>query len=124
MDSEFRILERIMQGADQRHKVIASNIANTDTPGYKAKDVDFGGIIDEEQTRLLISNPKHIGNGKVDKFNGKLIVEDNLSWGDSNNVELDVEVARMTENALIHEAAVTIMAVKIRMFKSAIRGGR
>ena len=120
MDREFGILEKIIQAANLRQRVIASNIANTDTPGYKAKDVDFGSIIDEEQLKLLVTNSNHMGNN-VDKFEGRLIVEDTLSWGDSNNVELDIEVAKMTENALIYEAGITIMAAKIRMFKNAIK---
>ncbi len=120
MDNEFGILQRILQAADLRQKVIASNIANTDTPGYKARDVDFGNILGKEQIKLLTSDPNHISSGNANKVDGKLIIEDTLSWGDSNNVELDVEVAKMTENSLIHNAALTIMGAKIRMFKNAI----
>jgi flagellar basal-body rod protein FlgB len=123
MDREFRILEKITQAADMRQKVIASNIANADTPGYKATDLVFKNILGNEQVKLLTSDPKHIAGSKLNTVNGKLIVEDNPSWGDGNNVELDVEVAKMTENSLLFNAAVTIMTAKLRMFKNAIRGG-
>ena len=120
MDQEFRILERITQAADMRQRVIASNIANADTPGYKATDLVFNNILGNEQVKLSTSDPKHIAGSKTNGVNGKLIIEDNPSWGDGNNVELDVEVAKMTENSLIYSAAITIMTAKLQMFKNAI----
>ncbi len=122
MDNEFKILERIIQAANLRQRVIASNIANTDTPGYKAKDIDFRSVVGEEQLRLSISDSEHISKTDADRVGGELIVENTLSWGDSNNVELDVEVAKMMENALIYEAGITVMSTKIRMFRNAIKG--
>ncbi len=120
MDREFRILERITQAADMRQKVIASNIANADTPGYKATDLVFKNILSNEHVKLSTSDPKHIAGSKTNGVNGKLIIEDNPSWGDGNNVELDVEMAKMTENSLIYSAAVTILTAKLRMFNNAI----
>lgn len=120
MDQEFRILERIAQSADMRQKVIASNIANADTPGYQAADLEFKNILGNEQVKLSTSDPKHIAGTKTNGVNGKLIVENSPSWGDGNNVELDVEVAKMTENSLIYSTAITIMSTKLQMFKNAI----
>jgi flagellar basal-body rod protein FlgB len=120
MDKGFKILERMVQTADIRQKVIASNIANSDTPGFKAKDVKFNNLLGKEM-KLSATNPKHIGGGKAGEISSRTEVEDNLSWEDRNNVELNVEVAKMTENALLHDTAVTILSSKIRMFKNAIR---
>ena len=120
MDRGFEILEKITQASSQRQKVIASNIANADTPGYKATDLVFDNILSNAKVKLLTTDPKHIAGSKTNEVNGKLIVEDNPSWGDGNNVELDVEVAKMTENSLTYSAAITIMQAKLRMFKNAI----
>lgn len=119
MDKGFRILERMVQAANIRQKVISSNIANADTPGYKAKDVKFNNVIGK-QMKLSATDPKHIGAGKTNNVSAKTEVEDNLSWEDRNNVELNVEVAKMTENALLHDTAVTILSAKIKMYKNAI----
>lgn len=119
MDHEFKILEKIAQAADMRQKVIASNIANADTPGYKATDLVFNDILSNEQVKLSTSDPKHIA-GSTNGVSGKLVIDSNPSWGDGNNVELDVEMAKMTENSLIYNAAITLMEAKIRMFKNAI----
>jgi len=120
MDRGTRILERIIQAANIRQKVISSNIANSDTPGYKAKDVKFNDLLGKEM-KLATTDPKHIGSGKSGEVSARTEVEDNLSWQDRNNVELNVEVAKMTENSLLHDAAVTILSSKIRMYRNALR---
>ncbi|RJQ54637.1 MAG: flagellar basal body rod protein FlgB [Nitrospiraceae bacterium] len=119
MDKGFNILNKIVQATGIKQKVIASNIANADTPGYKAKDVKFGNLLGKEM-KLLTTDAKHIGGAGSGTVSGKTKVEDTLSWEDQNNVELNVEVAKMTENALLHDTAVTILSTKVRMFKTAI----
>jgi len=120
MDSGFKILHRLLQAANVRQSVVASNIANTDTPGYKARDVKFGDMLGKEM-KLKSTNPKHVGNESSNNMRNKIVIEENPSWGDRNNVELNVEVAKMTENSLLHNAAVKLLSTKIKMFKSAIR---
>lgn len=119
MDKSFGILQKIIQSSNERHKVIASNIANSDTPGYKAKDVKFTGVLNNE-VKLLTTDPKHMKSKNSGKSGGEIITENDLSWGDRNNVELDVEVAKMTENSLRHDAAIRILNSKIKMFRNAI----
>ncbi len=121
MDKSFRILQKIVQSANTRQKVIASNIANADTPGYKARDVKFDDFLKNEM-KLLTTSAKHITGKKDAGVSGELITEGSLSWGDGNNVELNAEVAKMTENSLRHDAAIKILNSKIRMFRNAIRG--
>ena len=121
MDKSFRILQKIVQSANTRQKVIASNIANADTPGYKARDVKFDDFLKNEM-KLLTTNTKHISSKKGANAGGELITESSLSWGDGNNVELNAEVAKMTENSLRHDAAIKILNSKIKMFRNALRG--
>ena len=119
MSDGISMLERILQQAGERHGVITSNIANVDTPNYKARDVSFGQILGSELD-LATTNPKHLpaagGNASSEKLG-----EDSQPWADKNNVELDVEVAKMTENAMLYEAGVTLLSKKIQMFKNALR---
>jgi flagellar basal-body rod protein FlgB len=123
MDKGFNILQKIINATNMRHKVITSNLANVDTPGYKAKDVTFGNILGETM-KLMTTDPGHIGGGENNKVSGEVIVQQDLSWGDQNNVELNVEVAKMTENSLLHNAALRILNSEIKMYKAAIKGGR
>ena len=122
MDKGFNVLQKILQAANIRQKVIASNIANADTPGYKAKDVKFNNMVSKE-LKLLATDPKHMHNDGGSDVKAEVVSENSLSWGDANNVELNLEVAKMTENALTHNAAVRILSSKIKMYKAAIKGG-
>jgi flagellar basal-body rod protein FlgB len=119
MDSGFKILHRLIKAADVRQRIVSSNIANADTPGYKARDVKFGNMLEKEM-KLKSTNPKHMSSENSIKMWNQFVIEENPSWGDRNNVELNVEMAKMTENSLYHNAAIKILNAKIKMFKSAI----
>lgn len=120
MDSGMSILEKVIQAAQVRHRVLSSNVANVDTPKYRAKDVDFRSILDSESSSLKTTNPRHISSSPVGSGqSGGLKVVENQSWGDDNNVELDMEVAKMTENGLLYEAAARLLSKKMLMIKSA-----
>jgi len=115
------ILDQIILQTGKRHEVIASNIANADTPNYKAKDLNFSRILGNEMG-LATTNPKHIpadaGSGVAA---GEMRGVDSASWEDKNNVELDQEVAKMTENALRRQAGVNLRLTRKQMFKNALR---
>jgi flagellar basal-body rod protein FlgB len=122
MENGFQTLERLIASSAIKHKVLASNIANSDTPGYKAKDVEFKAVLDDTQLALNTTNNRHIGitNDSMD-INKMLTFQQRPSWGDGNNVEPDMEMAEMTENALFYDASAKLLSSKIRMFKEAIR---
>jgi flagellar basal-body rod protein FlgB len=120
MSDIFKILERQLHASNVRHGVIASNIANVDTPGYKARDVKFDETLEKATIELRNTNPGHLaGNGQA--AGKEVAVDQRPSWGDNNNVELDVEVAKMTENAIFFQAATTLLSKNIQMYKAALR---
>jgi flagellar basal-body rod protein FlgB len=120
MSDIFQILERQIHAATIRHGVVASNIANVDTPGYKARDVKFDDALETATVVLRKTNPEHLG-GSEGAAGERVGVDSRPSWGDGNNVELDVEVAKMTENAVFFQTAVTLLSTNIQMFKAALR---
>lgn len=120
MDKEMTVLHRIIQSANMRQKVLASNIANADTPGYKSKDVSFGNLL-ENKIKLLTTDSGHFKDQNKNGISTKITVNNDPSWGDGNNVLLNVEMSKMTENTITHDAAVKLLNSKIRMFKSAIK---
>jgi flagellar basal-body rod protein FlgB len=123
MDKGFGVLHKILQATGARQKILASNIANAETPGYKARDIKFGKLLGK-QMKLITTKPEHVGNVDSNGVNGKIVLRNNASWGDRNNVELNVEIANMQENSLNHNAAIKILNSKIKMYKSAISSGR
>ncbi|MCX7794678.1 MAG: flagellar basal body rod protein FlgB [Thermodesulfovibrionales bacterium] len=120
MADGFRILEEILRFAGIRHNLIVSNIANVDTPGYRAKDIEFKNLLNHEMIELTVTSQRHISSGNQ---GSKLDIQEDEkgAWKDKNNVELDREVAKLTENALLYEAGLNMLSAKIRMFKNALR---
>jgi len=119
MSDGFTILDRLISAAGFRHRVISSNIANVDTPGYKARDVKFDQILGSEM-RLSVTSPRHLGGNELGS-KSELTAEEAQSWVDQNTVELDMEVSKMTENSMLYQAGVSMLATKFSMFKAALK---
>jgi len=102
-------LERYLDLLSARQKLVASNIANADTPGYKTKDVDFAS-----EFRNLLAG----GTPRVSEVGGL------ASKNDGNNVSVDREARLLAENALRFNLASNLLRAEIRAVKSAIQEGR
>ena len=89
-----------------RQKLVASNIANADTPGYKTRDIDF-----QAEFQSLIQN------------DGPHVVEPEglAARNDGNNVSLDRESRLLAENALRYNLASTLARAQIRLVRAAIQ---
>jgi flagellar basal-body rod protein FlgB len=119
MSDGFNMLEKMVLQAGVRSGVLASNIANVDTPNYKARDVSFSQVLGTEMG-LATTDPKHLLGSSSE---GSVVprTDDTQPWADGNNVELDQEVAKMTENAMFFQAGITLLTKKVQMYKSALR---
>ena len=112
----------------QRNQVLAANIANTDTPNYKARDLDFNAALQQAQggrLRLSGTHELHLGTARTvnnDSANVKYRIPVQPSL-DGNTVETDVEQAAFAENALLYRVSLAFLDGQIRTLKFAIRGG-
>jgi len=102
-------LERYMDLLSTRQKLVASNIANADTPGYKTRDLDFQF---EYMSLLEGGAPRPVE------------VLGLTSKNDGNNVSLDREARLLAENALRFGVASQLLRGEIRAVRSAIQEGR
>ena len=101
-------LERYLDLLSARQKLVASNIANADTPGYKTQDIDFQF---EFMSLVNGQRPQTIdAQGLKEKPDG-------------NNVSLDREARLLAENAMRFNVASTLLRDKIKMVQQAIQGG-
>lgn len=94
-----------------RQSVIAGNIANADTPGYKAVDFDFARALDEARGRR--------GEAPTPPLLYRVPAQDAL---DGNSVEMDAERARFADNAVRYEAALKMLNAQIRTMLAAMQG--
>lgn len=101
-------LERYMDLLSARQKIVASNIANSDTPGYKTKDIDFQS---EFQNALDTHAPQIVEVGGLKIKN------------DGNNVNIDRESRLLSENAIRFSLAAQMVKGQIKDITAAIQGG-
>ncbi len=106
-------LERYMDVLSARQKLVATNIANADTPGYLTQDLDFQA----EFARAAGSG----ANGSAARAVG---VPELPVKNDGNNVSLDREARLLAENALRFQVASQLMKSQIRVVRSAIQEGK
>lgn len=110
----------------QRSGVLASNIANADTPGYKARDIDFRSILSSassDRTTMVTTQAGHIGGNDMSIGSMDLLyrvpVQPSL---DGNTVNGQVEQAAFTENAVRYQSTLTFLGGKFSSLKMAIKG--
>lgn len=114
-DSRFDLLAKLMDVAGMRHRVLAQNVANANTPGYRRLDVSFEDTFAQQVGRhqemaALGTAPKVVqAGGGTERFDG-------------NNVDVDIEMGRLNKNALLYSAYAQILSNRIAMMRSAITG--
>jgi flagellar basal-body rod protein FlgB len=115
-----------------RQRVIASNIANEETPGYRAKDLHFQEALSaaasgRPMVHLAATHVQHLGlrGTAMQRTTGKLadVPAGDLPM-DANSVNMELELAKMSDNAMQYNSAATIMGIRLRQLLSAIRDGR
>jgi flagellar basal-body rod protein FlgB len=128
LDEYLRFNETALSLRSQRQELLASNIANADTPNYKARDIDFSNAL---QGALARGTQAHIPNGPV-AADGKALTDGtpvlyrNVSQGavDGNTVDMDTERTQFADNALRYEAGITMINHQIHNLLAAIQGGQ
>ncbi|RKF19622.1 flagellar basal body rod protein FlgB [Alginatibacterium sediminis] len=110
----------------KRAEVIASNIANADTPGYKARDVDFSKALANAKTnqnvRMATTNERHIGGASGISNDISYKVPTQPDTGDGNTVELDKEKNSFMQNGLEYQAGMNFLNSKVMGLKKSING--
>ena len=118
-------LRRQMTVLATRQVVAAGNLANVNTPGFRAREVSFDAALDEQlsaASQLVTTNSRHLA-GDVD---GPGVQEsaDLTSRRDGNNVQIDRELLTMSRASADFAAAQTALAAKFRLVRYALNDGR
>lgn len=115
----------------ERQRLIASNIANADTPGYVARDMNFAQALRnatgnaQPAATLAASQPGHIGGSAAPQggtFSTLMYASPSQTNLDRNTVDLDRERASFADNALKYEAALRFINHDVKQMLDAIRG--
>jgi flagellar basal-body rod protein FlgB len=128
ISSSFNILEKSLEYRKIRQDLIASNIANADTPYYKSRDIRFEEALKEElkkdtkKLELAITNPKHLKPKEFDDEKKPIIFfrDGHLTRNDGNDVDIDIETTEMAKNSIAYNATVAALRKNIEIFKAVI----
>lgn len=121
------ILKKALDSQSERHLLISSNISNIDTPGYKAKDIDFKGALKAalgtgDGLALRTTHRDHIGPNKKDikGLQAKPFNEPDAAKSNGNNVNIDKEMMKLAENQISYNATIQMMAKRTSTIRAAI----
>jgi flagellar basal-body rod protein FlgB len=127
LDREISFMEQGLKLRSQRQQVLATNIANADTPNYKAQDLDFNQALKSAlsassiNSGLAATNPRHVqgATGSIAQVQARKQLQ---SSADGNTVDMDVEQSQFAENALQYETLVSIINSHFKNINSVMQG--
>lgn len=111
----------------QRAEVLSSNIANADTPHYKARDVDFQSALNsamshQKSMQMATTSDKHFDLQALTQENVKYRVPDQPDTGDGNTVDMQKEQQTFMQNTLEYQMSLDFLGGKFTGMRKAIRG--
>ncbi len=110
----------------ERSSILANNLANADTPGYKARDIDFNSILSGEVSRqasmsAVKTDSRHMSGSNDDGW--EMLYRNSLQPSiDGNTVDENVENSEFTTNAMAYNASFEFLNGKFKGLSKAIRG--
>jgi len=124
-DKTLQSLAAAVKFREMRHELITANLANAETPGYKAQVLDFEealaqAVDAENRYGMATSDPRHygVGGGGFNLLSPQIYDDPNGDPGvDGNTVDAEKEVVSMNDNEIMYEAAVQLLNKKIGMAK-------
>ena len=130
-DALFGVHQHTMVIRNQRAEVLAGNIENADTPGYKARDLDFNvafkqaaHIVDEDPKALVKTNEMHMDGSEIED-DPELTLKYRLPYqadtGNGNTVEVSSERMKYSTNTMEFQATMSFLNHRIALLKNALK---
>lgn len=123
MDNSTQLLEASLSLRLARQNLIASNLANAETPGYRGLDMNFEKVLKDISDLQETSSYDPASGLEGQGIQIEIIASDTLSMGNENNtVSVEKELGKMTKNALMFKAQVIFLGKKMALIRAAISG--
>ncbi|OIR08422.1 flagellar basal body rod protein FlgB [mine drainage metagenome] len=130
IDAMFRFQQAALNLRAARQELVASNIANADTPNYKAKDIDFASALQGalsgsgQKLPVAVTSPQHLAGATGESVMGAPVQyrKPLQPSADGNTVDMDVERAQFADNALRYEASLTFISNDVKNVLAALQG--
>ena len=126
LDNVFGIHGLALEVRGRRAELLAANLANADTPGYKARDISFKDVLSAangESVTLDTTDPRHLGGGDGALFGADVLyrVPSQPSL-DGNTVDTQTEQEAFMKNAVQYQASLQFLDGRIKSLQLAIKG--
>lgn len=119
-----------MTRLSKRQQIVASNIANIETPGYKTKDISFyatmSELLSDHSMPLRVSRPEHAAMGEMNiaPFEPEVIESEGLpTRADRNNVDLDSEMMKVAQTSFGYSTIAQLLRSKFKLISIGINEG-
>jgi len=128
LDNYFGVHEQALRVRATRAQLLAENIANADTPHFKARDIDFSAALtaasgELNAARMQVTNTAHIADSGNERFSAEIMFRTpNAASLDDNSVDSEFEKSEFLRNAVEYQASLKFLDGKIRSLMSAIKG--
>lgn len=130
LDEAMRFHQTALSLRGARQEVLASNIANADTPNYKARDIDFASALKNAvadsapKLTMTTTSPVHLeGRTGASILGAPVMYRRPIQpSADGNTVDMDLERAQFADNALHYEASVKFTSEKLKDMLTALQG--
>ena len=124
-DKAFGIHDNALLLFERRTQLLSENIANVDTPGFKAKDINFDQVLQNQQEQSVKLNATHKGHIDLsqDAFSENIEFRQvDQSSADGNTVDMQKEKAAFAENTVRYQTTLHVLSKRISGLKAAFRG--
>jgi flagellar basal-body rod protein FlgB len=127
LDDALRAGQIGLDGLARRQEVIGRNLANVDTPGFRAQALNFENALSQalqgaNQVQMNVTNPGHLAGGG----SGRIFLLEPRQGGsaraDGNNVDIDVELSQMAETGIRYQALAQSVSKKLLLLKNIASG--
>jgi|DewCreStandDraft_1066081.scaffolds.fasta_scaffold00159_27 flagellar basal-body rod protein FlgB len=124
-------LRQALDGLTRRQRIIAANIANAETPGYRASEIDFEtklreAVLATDEVQLVATHSGHFGDTAGTRDTEPLVLPSGSTAlrNDGNNVDIDREMARLAETQIVYSAVAQMVAGRKAILRMVLSDGR
>ena len=130
LDKELNFHHQALSLRAARQELLSGNVANADTPNFKAKDIDFASVLHEKlslttnlnKVSLNTTSPAHINSAAQGVFGDNILYRVPLQpSADGNTVDMDMERTRFADNAIKYDVSITFMNNEFRNLTMAMQ---
>jgi len=130
LDKELNFHHQVLSLRAARQELLSGNVANADTPNFKAKDIDFASVLHQKlslttnlnKVSLNTTSPAHINSAAQGAFGDNILYRVPLQpSADGNTVDMDMERTRFADNAIKYDASITFLNAEFRNISLAMQ---